>query len=180
MPLCARQVEALERHRVCFSPLADEFCGEHGDNTKAGGILYAGGEQMNKAVLMQKVTRGAPSTLVDNSEGPLVQTAVHPCLMTPLGGSRGSARAYWPEITAPAARKLAVALAARSQAAPIPALHRQETKLFKATSLGRACVHGVHFTRAWAREASDAERRRWITTQRLSAPGQPKEQDFGI
>ena len=27
MPLCARQVEALERHRVCFSPLADEFCG---------------------------------------------------------------------------------------------------------------------------------------------------------
>ena len=49
-----------------------------------------------------------------------------------------------------------------------------------ATSLGRACVHGVHFTRAWAREASDAERRRWITTQRLSAPGQPKEQDFGI
>ena len=46
----------------------DEFCGEHGDNTKAGGILYAGGEQMNKAVLMQKVTRGAPSTLVDNSE----------------------------------------------------------------------------------------------------------------
>ena len=113
MPLCARQVEALERHRVCFSPLADEFCGEHGDNTKAGGILYAGGEQMNKAVLMQKVTRGAPSTLVDNSEGPLVQTAVHPCLMTPPGGSRGSARAYWPEITAPAARKLAVALAAR-------------------------------------------------------------------
>lgn len=118
----AQVVEALERHRVCFSPLADEFCGEHGDNTKAGGILYAGGEQMNKAVLMQKVTRGAPSTLVDNSE----------------------------------------------------------TKLFKATSLGRACVHGVHFTRAWAREASDAERRRWITTQRLSAPGQPKEQDFGI
>ena len=113
MPLGYRQVEALERHRVCFSPLADEFCGEHGDNTKAGGILYAGGEQMNKAVLMQKVTRGAPSTLVDNSEGPLVQTAVHPCLMTPPGGSRGSARAYWPEITAPAARKLAVALGAR-------------------------------------------------------------------
>ena len=96
-------VAALESHDVRFSPLAPEQCGEQGDNTKAGGILYAG-EQFDKAVIMQQVTNGAPSTLVDNSQN----------------------------------------------------------KLFKATSLGSACVHGVHFTAAWAREASDAERRRWI------------------
>ena len=59
-------VAALESHSIRFSPLAKDNCGEHGDNTKAGGILYAGG-QLDKAVIMHQVTHGAPSTLVDNS-----------------------------------------------------------------------------------------------------------------
>ena len=100
-----RVVDALLSHRVRFSELPAEHMGRDGVNTKAGGILYAGGEHVNKAILMNRLTGGvAPATLIDNSAG----------------------------------------------------------KLFKATSFGRSCVHGVHFTAAWAREASDSERRRWI------------------
>ena len=32
-----------------------------------------------------------------------------------------------------------------------------EHKLVRATSLGRACVHGVHYTAAWSKEAMSAE-----------------------
>ena len=112
-------VEALRQHHVHFSSLPPQLgLGNDALNTAAGGILYSGGA--NKGVLMQRVTRGLPSTLIDNSE----------------------------------------------------------RKLWKATSLGRACVHGVHFTAAWAREASDAERRSWIATQRLTTA--ERTTDFDI
>ena len=100
---------ALASHCVRFSELPAEHLGVHGANTKAGGVLYAGGSGSHKAALMQRITRGAPSTLVDNSAG----------------------------------------------------------KLVKATSVSRACIHGIHFTAAWSREASDSERRQWITNLRL-------------
>ena len=110
-------VEALRQHHVHFSSLPPQLgLGNDALNTAAGGILYSGGA--NKAVLMQRVTRGQPSTLIDNSE----------------------------------------------------------RKLWKATSFGRACVHGVHFTAAWAREASDAERRSWI----VSLATAKRTADFGI
>ena len=53
--------------------------------------------------------------------------------------------------------------------APLPAtlVDNSASKLCKATEPGGACVHGVHFTAAWAREASDAERRKWIYLQDL-------------
>lgn len=104
-------LEVLTQHGVCFSsfsPAQLAELGVSGANTPAGGVLYAGGELVDKAALMQRVTRGAVATLVDNS--------AH--------------------------------------------------KLVRATSRGQACVHGVHFTAAWAREASDAERRRWIVELR--------------
>ena len=50
---------------------------------------------------------------------------------------------------------------------PATLVDNSASKLCKATALGRACVHGVHFTAAWGREASDAERRRWIYLQDL-------------
>ena len=112
----SRVVGLLAQHTIRFSTLADEHLGPHGENTEAGGILYAGAVHPaynNKVVLMQAVTRGAPSTLVDNSA----------------------------------------------------------SKLCKATELRRACVHGVHFTAAWAREATDAERRKWIVMQSSQRSG---------
>jgi len=107
-------IDALSRHQIKFSPLPPSRLGELGANTRAGGILYAGGEHVDKSAVMQQVTAGAPATLVDNSEH----------------------------------------------------------KLVKATTVGRgACVHGVHFTAAWAREASDAERRRWICFEPVRGSG---------
>ena len=118
----AHVVNALVEAQVVFSQLPPDLTGVHGDNTAAGGILYAGGEQVDKAVIMHSITRGKPATLIDNS-----------------------------------ARKLR-----------------------KATSLGRACVHGIHFTAAWAREASDSERRRWIHLQRLNTAEREIDTSFDI
>ena len=50
---------------------------------------------------------------------------------------------------------------------PATLVDNSASKLCKATEPGGACVHGVHFTAAWAREASDAERRKWIYLQDL-------------
>jgi hypothetical protein len=112
----AKVVEALAQNGVEFSPLPQDQL-THGDNTEAGGIIYAGGDELaDKAVLMQRVTDGDAATLVDNSEH----------------------------------------------------------KLVRATSLGRACVHGVHYTAAWSKEASDKERREWIL--KISPPLDNEEQ----
>ena len=49
-----------------------------------------------------------------------------------------------------------------------------EHNLELATSLGRACVHGVHYTAAWSKDASDKERREWIL--KISPPLDNEEQ----
>ena len=69
----AKVVEALAQNGVEFSPLPQDQL-THGDNTEAGGIIYAGGDELtDKAVLMQRVTDGDAATLVDNSEHKLVR-----------------------------------------------------------------------------------------------------------
>ena len=43
-------IDALSRHQIKFSPLPPSRLGELGANTRAGGILYAGGEHVDKVM----------------------------------------------------------------------------------------------------------------------------------
>ena len=43
-------INALSRHQINFSPLPPSRLGELGANTRAGGILYAGGEHVDKVM----------------------------------------------------------------------------------------------------------------------------------